>query len=399
MRPFGVAASNRQIPQQEQPWGWRMKVSLLLGFSGLGFSSLGSIVGAQSLPVASPGSYLSHEGESCADGFGYLAAYRHMMFDGEIRGRARILKEIRLREDYRNHNFSVGRIWSSVTLDVSTCDLDKASATFTANPTSTPARMFSGLVVWPSLGGIPNRLPATFGGRTGALRFPFSSGWVFSGTTDVCLDFVFTGGVLASQNAWTKTSGWYQLDGYGRGWRNPSWMVLYGDGCRDSSWSLGGVVVLDSATHGPGDPRPTFRNKHVLRSQSFGTARARPVVHAVSVRGTTTGVVFPGLTCEKLFLDLSTPTQYLHLIADVRSSFASSPLVMIPFNPLAVGAELWAQAAWRDSQTNRLRLSRASRTAIVGLPRRYRRAALLGTANGTTGPVADPSFNPILLWK
>ena len=228
---------------------------------------------------------------------------------------------------------------------------------------------------------------------------PFSNSWAFPGRTDACLDFGFAGGTLASRRAWSATSGWYQLDGYGTGWRNPSWMVLYGNGCRDTSWSLGGVLVLDSATHGVTDPNPSFRNMHVLRTQSFGTARGRPVVHAVSVRGTTTGVMFPSVTCENLYLDLTVTAEYLYLSADSRTSMASSPLVTIPFNPLAVGAELWGQAAWHDSQTNELMLSKASRTAIVDLPRSYRRVAILGTPNGTTGPDKDPSFNPILIWK
>jgi hypothetical protein len=375
-----------------------MGYSLPVGISLL-CSSLCSTVEAQPLAVASPGKYLSLEGESLADGFGYLSNYRHMLFDGELRGSAKLFKELRLREDYRDHSFSVGRVWSGVTLDVSTCDFDNVSRTFTANSTSTPSRVFSGVVVWPSVSGLPASKPAPWGGRSGALRFPFANNWVFPGNADICADFVFTGGILASQNTWTSSTGWYQLDGFGTGWRNPSWMVLYGNGCHDSSWSLGGVVVLDSATHGKNDPNPAFRNMHVLQTQSFGTARGRPVVHAVSIRGVTTGMSFPAVTCEKLYLDLTVAAEYLHLAADSRTSMASSPMVKIPFNPLVVGAELWAQAAWHDSKTNALLLSKASRTAIVDLPRVYRRASLLRTPAGIVGPDRTTSFNPILLWR
>jgi hypothetical protein len=62
---------------------------------------------------------------------------------------------------------------------------------------------------------LPASKPAPWGGRSGALRFPFANNWVFPGNADICADFVFTGGILASQNTWTSSTGWYQLDGFG----------------------------------------------------------------------------------------------------------------------------------------------------------------------------------------
>ena len=365
----------------------------------IGISVLGCALAAQSVTVSSPYRFGTIEGESWADEFGHQPSYRHMLFDGELGGRVMTIKSVRLREDYRDQYASIGRSWNRITLDLSTCDFSKRNRVFSQNPTSTPTRVFSSGVVWPTIQGRPATVPTAWTGRNGALRFPFSRGWSYTGTTDVCLDFQFAGGVLATRGSWSGGQGRYQLDSFGTGWRNGAWMLTYGRGCRDSSWSLGGVIVVDSATHGSLDPNPSFRNRHVFQTQSFATARGKPVVHAIGIGGHPVGVTCPGVTCEKLFDDLSLPIVFLSFVADGQTSMARSPFVTAPYSPAVVGAEVWGQAAWADSANGALRLSKAARTTIVDLPRVYRRSALVGLPTGTVGPTGDSAFNPILNWR
>ncbi len=362
------------------------------------------------LQSTSPKDFLSKEGEGIAQWFGAYSNGRIMMFDGEHRNSSFQIKEVALRLDYTQHygTTTAARKWTNVTLDVSPCDLTQLSTTFSQNPTATPNRVFGAAVSWPLGSGLPATFPAPWGGATGALRFPFQKPWSYSGKADICLDFDFNGGTI-SNSAWKTEAFTYQLDGYVTG-TNFSLGTPFslgnggtgsGPGCADSGQSnIRGFVVPILTTFGPTYLIASKRNMHELRIEVYGTAPSRPVVSAVSLGGSTSGTVFPGVSCNNLYIDPSQPTFYGLLTADSSGiTFQSFPLY--PYTPAATGARLWFQAAWNDSNTGLLKLSRAAWNSVPRQGRSYARSTVhqpdpTKKKQSGNGPTQDPLWNPIL---
>ena len=80
--------------------------------------------------------------------------------------------EVVYRPDNRVYTASTGggRSWAKVELYLSSCDITKASRTFTMNPTSTPTRVFNKAVTWPTWTGKPASQPGSWD-----LQFPFGT--------------------------------------------------------------------------------------------------------------------------------------------------------------------------------------------------------------------------------
>ena len=145
--------------------------------------------------VKAPPGFGSIEGAGNYFDFGSWANGRLMLLDGEMRGSARALKAVELRLDHRRYvNGAQGRWWRNLAIDVSHCDIDKASATFSQNPVTTPTRVFSASVALPTQRGLPAELPAAWGGPKGRMRYPFRSAFPYDGKRDLCMDADFTGG-------------------------------------------------------------------------------------------------------------------------------------------------------------------------------------------------------------
>ena len=147
-----------------------------------------------------------------------------------------------------------------MTLHIAECDISKATIIFNRHPTTPPARVFSGVIAWPSLRGLPGTSPAPWGGINGRLVFPFQQPWVYSGTTDMMLDYDFDGGLLANNGFWpTHYRREYVLDGFGivsntsHGSETRFGKILYVGGCVDQGaiYGWGGHAQLGTTTVGP----------------------------------------------------------------------------------------------------------------------------------------------------
>ncbi|MCB9869216.1 MAG: hypothetical protein H6837_05110 [Planctomycetes bacterium] len=365
--------------------------------------------------VCTPSGYLSTEGEWYAYRLGAYPEARYMRVDGELRGAPRLIDEIAHRFDYRSHSTStaMGRTFTNVSLRVAHCDFDKLTRTFAAVPTTTPALVFSQNVTWPSVTGRPLTNPAMWASTNGSLRFPFKQGFVYTGAADLCLDFDFSGGTLANNSAWgTSTARTYYLDGYPSRYYNYGSLTVYGlagtnVGCVDSGTAnnIGGLGYVYAYLYGPNYATTSYRNLYRIYSYSYYTATGKPLVWGLSLGGKPDGVGFPGVSCNKLFLDLSKPTVTGSYTTSTTSTSTFYEIAWVPYGASLVGIELWWQGAWLESTTNQLMFTRAARSELPPLPvKTYRQATLLQvnpTLKATTaqGIYDDFDFAPLTRYR
>ena len=328
--------------------------------------------------VTSPSGYDTLEATLSCRAFGGYSNGRQMYLDGEVRGTAMVIKDLSFRVDYRDHTAvtGYGRSWSRVTLDIANADISTASLTFSQNQLTTPTRVFQGKVTWPPLAGLPLADPPPWGGPNGELRFGFRSPWRYDGRTDLSLDFDFAGGTLGNNYAWHPLYfRQYYLDSYP--YKSTSFAVnmgrpvLYGKGdvnggCVDAASTLprGGYVVMYSDTREYFGTNPA--QQFFFYTRTHWTAPSQPVVHAVALAGVPLGVTLPGVTCNKLYLDMSVPRVIYHGTADTRGDFLNR-IGSMPYIGSWVGLELWAQGAWLDSSTLELLLTRAAMNRVMRL--------------------------------
>jgi hypothetical protein len=286
---------------------------------------------------------------------------RWMILDGETGIAPSLLKEVSFRPDYREHaaGTGLGRLWSNVSLDISEADARRPSRTFSSNPVTQPLRVFSGVVVWPDMLGVPATNPPAWGGANGGLTFPFTTPWSYTATADICLDFGFTGGLIIGGGApaWPPVMSFpYFLDGvFADGLSGV--LTSYGTrGCRDTGAAAGGWAMVVTG-YGAG--------WQTIATVSHATAPNAPVVHALGLGGRPTGAAFPGVACERLFVDPTAPTLYFfqRTIGDYAFTTLAFPNV-----PGSNGTPMWFQAAWNDSATGQLKLTDAMHTTVVGGP-------------------------------
>ncbi|MCA8956557.1 MAG: hypothetical protein KDC87_10820 [Planctomycetes bacterium] len=352
---------------------------------------------------SSPRDHLTKDGSSACFFFGAYTDGRHMFFDGELRNIPGAIKDIALRADYRSHTvLELGRSWTKVTLDMSTCDMSRISTTFSNNPTSTPARVFDAAVAWPTLNGAPPTNPAPWGEINGNMHFPFTTPWAYSGTTDICLDFDFNGGTLVNNVIWTSTlQRSYYLDGF----NTPS-PIAYGPtfqygkslstgGCVDTgaTQGWGGFASLGSTTDAT---TSTVR----LSVTTLATAANKPVIQVIGVGGFPNGTPFPGVSCQSLFLDLSLPWVMFSKTASAPYGLSTYDVGPIPYQPVYANLPVWLQAIWDDSVSNATMLTSAGQTTVPREPAAFRRSTIyqFNPATKSTvglGPFTSGDYNPI----
>ena len=167
--------------------------------------------------ITSPAGGLTIEGQHYAYYLGRYADARYQFADGENKGKASAITEVRYRLDNRAHTTStaMGRSWSNVTLQMSEmANFETMSNTWSQNISGTQTTVFSAKADWDSQTGTPMIKPDIWGGMKGKLRFPFTKPWVYTGKSDMLLDYAFTGGTLANASTWSgSTSRYYYLDG------------------------------------------------------------------------------------------------------------------------------------------------------------------------------------------
>ena len=149
-----------------------------------------------------------------------------------------------------------------------------------------------------------------WGGASGRLRFPFSRPFNYGGTSDLCLDFAFSGGRLTEAGA--RFDDQFHLDApfaphenYGP--RDPHSVPPSPGGCKESYTSAPATSLLTIVTHGLA--HPNWPNTFLLDLHSFRTKRSAPLLFALSAYGVRGGIAFPGIACQRLFVDLSQPSR------------------------------------------------------------------------------------------
>lgn len=356
--------------------------------------------------VTSPPGFLNIEGNSGANAFGAFRDGHFMTFDGGFRGKAMTIKGLAFRNDNRLNTPSstMGRSWTDVQISASECDTAKLSATFTRNPTTTPTLVHSASVSWPTLLGKPLSLPAKWD-----LSFPFNTSWVHSGKADICLDFRFFGGTLLNNGTWSG-SRWqnYFLDSVSFPTFGFAESVELGTsglagGCNDRGVShLRGAQVTSTCSHyGSAYPTASFRNNVRLSQVGKDFATSAPVFTVLGLRSVASGWSFPGVYCNKVYIDTTMPMALFPQVSDSSGAlptqdFGSGPNGA-PASAGTAGVEFVTQAVWNDSKTKNPMFSSAAKIIVPKKPVDHKRSILYTwSPTRTSGAMeSGPEYNAI----
>ena len=371
--------------------------------------------------VTSPAGHLSGEGYSSAYIFGEWSEARVQFLDGEMRNTAMFIKEVAFRPD-GDHNYTgnsssttgtrgAGRSWSNVSLDIAPCDYAKASLFFTLNQSTTPTRVFSASMSWPTLVGYTAARPAAF-----SINFPFSgsSGYFYNGQTDLSLDFDFDGGKLSNgcsgtYYCWPAT--WYQsynLDAPNIGTTTSGWYKRIGTGCKDSSipsYTADTLLYLD-VFNSNYTVDTTLRNNYRVKTRSRSTAPGAAVAHCLSLFGSETGYTLPFVSCDKAFIDLNQP-YYLFFGTATNDTNANTELLLplLPYQKSYERIRFYLQAAWNDSKTGYFSLSRGEVSELPPMPSdTVKRACIFNSDDTKTTGQNDTIYktathNPVIRYQ
>lgn len=354
--------------------------------------------------TTSPKGFDFVEGNSDAYTLGMYAAGRYMTFDAEQIGSAMMLKGIAYRADNRMHTTAtaMGRTWSNVKIWASDCNMSSLSYTFTANPTTTPSKVFDASMDWQTVTGKPAKLPADW-----TLQFPFATNWSYSGTQGICLDFVFTGGTLANNAAWPSVAYYYKDT------ENPSQYAyitstplgLFGNkkGCNDrgvthlSGASLSTTAYFYSDTYSSANYRG--RLKFDLSGTNFGPSRQ--VFTLLGFGSNLAGTPFPGVYCNKLHVDATLPVVLLPAFTSGSGTYTMNFTGQygVKADASVGGLELVTQAAWADSVNQNLLMSSAAKLIVPFKPTSYTHGMLYNANSSATtgnGPYYTAAHNAIV---
>ena len=382
--------------------------------------SAAACLSAQGAPLYSPPDLASREGRSMSFHPGAFAIARYQFLDGDHIGKTGTLKEIafRLNDEAYTVSTGMGHRWSNVTIDLADGDFLKFDRTLQTNLLSTPTLVFSSTVAWPTVAGKPTSRPAQWGGATAAYRFPFKTGWLYSGTKDLVSDWVFTGGTLANNTNFTSQVP-YRFD---------SWLVDINRGvsatssalpaqalnnnspgvtgrCNDSAWGStvnGSYVDSRGTVYEPYYTSAAWRNKVVLQSASYYTAPSAPVIHAWGITAHTTGVDI-GTGCYKLHLP---QVLFMQTMMTLPKNLSSSglggwaPYLVFDWVPAVMsGLKVYTQGAWADTATGRLNVTRANILTLPSvqfLSKPPRRASAFSSPTRPGGLSYHPFENPVM---
>ena len=161
--------------------------------------------------------------------FGAYFDERSQIADGNYKGTTLTISELNLRRDEQTPNAfnSIGKTWTNFKLSVGDCDYSKVTNNWNKNFLNTPKVLISGTLKWPgkpamvsipevwgNLGKVKGGCQTT-GGKTTctALKFPFTTPYVYTGKKDLLWEFQFFGGTLENAASWGKFNKSYYLDG------------------------------------------------------------------------------------------------------------------------------------------------------------------------------------------
>ena len=302
------------------------------------------------------------DGNDACSIFAWAANQKHRFMDYAHNGTARSIKSVMFRADYRDHK-AIGRTWNNVKLlaghgDYGSIQYNKSTA---FKLTSTPTTVFDAKWSFPALSGKPALNPAQWGGVQGSLRFRYSTPFQYGGKDAMFLEFQFSGGVAANNQAWvgnTPKGFEYYLDSMSQAdWRGTPGKggggTVYGNTktCFDS-WFTKAPASLSMSLTGT--------TQIELGIKTIYTSPVDPVIYGLSLTGSPTGVPI-GAGCNRLHL--STPLILLPQAAPRNSTGSAS--VLLKGTRQAGMKEFWAQAGWADSKSRQFKLTNAEK---IGQP-------------------------------
>ncbi len=314
----------------------------------------------------SPAGFLTVEGPAWRSWFGSSSYGRYSLQDGTLRNSRLTLKEIAMRHDYRSYG-NVGRRWFSVELRMSECNIAARVKTWTRMAVTTPTQVFKASMSWPATLTKPTSKPLPF-----RIRFPFSRNWTYSGKNDINADFEFVGGVLDNNLAWKTSFGstWYHslyhldsaTNAYGA---TIAPQTSIGRGCLGSpaSW-FGAAATIDAHTYSSQYVDPQRRGHTLVQVGSRNTSLGQPIVFALGVAATA-GQTFPGIRCEKDYIDATKPVLYFFGAA---SNWYLRPVFFGRYQSWFAGVPLVGQAIFNSWSPGTLGLTSAVRVQVPSMP-------------------------------
>jgi len=344
--------------------------------------------------LVSPPALATVEGNTGAYAFLYYSNARHQHADGELRGKALSLTEVAWRLDYRNHTTSTtqGRKWTKVTLNLADTDWTKMTSTYTKNQLSTPVEVFNSALALPwSGGGQPFFKPDNFGGKHAV---PFKTPYSYSGKQDLLLDWMFLGGTMDNNAAWsTSRSYQYYLDGNNPTTTYTSPRPYYpakepNPRCRDSAIASNASAHTYATlqVHGITHSNLSYRDKAQFSMYSRYTAPNGRIITAIAFGGVPAGLNI-GARCNMLYANLNLPWLALGRMANNSGSSTTYTSPLVAWTAGMRNLQIWVQTAWADSKTNVFSLTRAMRVVMPADKPRPRRLVVLYhyDRNRTTG--------------
>jgi hypothetical protein len=317
--------------------------------------------------VTSPKGFLATEGNSTATtSLGDYQDGRFQYADGTYRGTAMTVKGTAYR--LANYNYTstqgLGRRWYDVRLYVSECDLATFSTTFTKNPTTVPTQVFSSKVEWPTQLLKPTTLPAPW-----SIQFPFATNWQYSGTGDLCFEYVFVGGTLYNSVTWGTGQRLYYKDAhsYPTSETRASTSLGYSGlnvGCNDRgvTHTYGAEITSTVAVYNGEYSTVSYRDRIHFVQNGQWFPPSKPLTTAVGFGSLRYGVDFPGVHCNKVHIDFTLPTFVIPVSSD---SGGKMKIDLWVDNPGLQDLPLVTQTVWADSSTAVPMLSNA---AVLEVP-------------------------------
>lgn len=341
--------------------------------------------------------------------FANRASGHYQNIDDELNGKLRPIKSLAYRMDNTSQKATTaaGRSWANVTVKVAEVAYANISRTFSANLTN-PATVFSGSVNWPSytgwIGAARPPLPAAI---QPAHTFPFTNVWIYTGTNAIVHDYVFTGGTLANNAAWTGTNTSYRFDGaiivtsMGTGAaRFPSNATCNDSAITGTSTSTAAQMVTQFNQYSRAFTGP--RNNTIeVPIYSRYTAPNSTVIHGVGLAALNNGIGVPiGFGCNNLILDTSAFIQLLQTTGGLPRAESTRVTASAPRTPVTLGVDVWMQGVWADSKTGTASLTTASRARApnLGMTETLPKKAMIWSASTTaltgsrTGDASWTSF-------
>lgn len=310
----------------------------------------------------SPPAVATVEGNAGANAFLYYSNARHQHAEGELRGKKLSLTEVAWRMDHRNHTAgtAMGRKWTNVTLNLADTDWMKMGRTFSNNQYTTPVEVFNAALAVSSVLGTPFNKPDLF-----KHTIPFKNPYSYTGSNDLLLDWVFLGGTMDNNAAWSGTKSYsYYLDGNNPTVTYTSPRTYYpatepSPRCRDSAISsnVSAHTYATLRVHGITHTNLQYRDQVQFELYSKYTAPNGRIITAIAFAGIPSGVNI-GARCNLLYTALQGPWIALGRTAN-SSGNSSTFTTFTPWDPAMANIPIWVQTTWSDSKLNVFSLTRA----------------------------------------